>query len=70
MLTNDSFKKLPVAWQAVMGIALVAVGAVVMLNASTLPVEYVYLFVGALFLLNGVPSLLEGTMTIIYSKKE
>ena len=70
----DVLKKLPASIQAIFGFALVAVGINVMLNATMianmvmenpqLVIQYLFFLIGVLYLINGVPSLIEGVMTM------
>ena len=71
--------KLGVAVQTLIGFALIALGAYLMLSAdvlATAPVQVIVydilLFVGGLYLVAGVPHFLEGAMTMFASeaKKE
>jgi hypothetical protein len=74
MSNQNITKKLPASIQALFGFALVAVGVNVMLNGSVwitlvstnpqLVVQYIFYLVGILYLLSGIPSLIEGVMTM------
>lgn len=67
-------KKLPASIQALFGFALVAVGVNVMLNATMisnmimqnpeLVAQYLFFLIGILYLISGIPSLIEGVMTM------
>jgi hypothetical protein len=73
-------KKLPASIQAIFGFALVAVGINVMLNATMisnmvmenpqLVVQYLFFLIGVLYLIGGVPSLIEGVMTMNAQKEQ
>jgi len=76
MNENDKpiLKKLPASIQAIFGFALVAVGINVMLNATMianmvmenpqLVIQYLFFLIGVLYLISGIPSLIEGVMTM------
>lgn len=76
-MTGDSksiLKKLPSAIQTLFGFALVVVGVNVMLNTGTwiaiyasnpqMVIQYLFFLIGILYLLHGIPSLIEGVMTM------
>ena len=67
--------KLPVGIQTVLALALTAIGVFTILNATAMSTDdsrwfLVFCLIGVMFLVNGIPSLLEGAMTMIYEKKE
>lgn len=67
--------RLPIGIQTVLALALAAIGVVTILNATAMSVDdgrwfLVLCLIGVLYLVNGIPSLLEGAMTMIYEKKE
>jgi len=73
-------KKLPASIQAIFGFALVAVGINVMLNATMISnmvmenpqvvAQYLFFLIGVLYLIGGVPSLIEGVMTMNAQKEQ
>jgi hypothetical protein len=72
---NDSMRKAPVAVQMIVGFVLLVYGAWTMLNAtfwSDADPRFLLIFlsIGVLYLLNGVPMFLEGAMTMFYKKQE
>lgn len=74
-IDSKTFGKLPIAFQTVLALALVIVGAWIGLNADLLSqgspsTLLAFYLISALFFVNGVPSLLEGGMTMLYEKKE
>lgn len=70
----DVLKKLPASIQAIFGFALLAVGIKVMFDATPisrlvmsnpeLVIQYIFFLIGVLYLISGVPSLIEGVMTM------
>lgn len=75
MFTTSSFNKMPVAIQAVLGLALTVLGAWSILHAEfwadgDVRFQLLFFMAGVLYLVNGVPSLLEGAMTIFYGKRD
>lgn len=65
---------MPVAIQAVLGFALFILGAFIMHEATfwadgDFRFLLAFFFIGVLYLVNGVPTMLEGAMTMIYKKE-
>ena len=66
--------KIPVSMQAVFGFAMLVLGAAIMLYApywSQGDIRWLaaFQFTGALYLINGIPSMVEGFMTMFYKKE-
>ena len=69
------FGKMPVAVQAVLGMALFAFGAFLAIFSDYLsngsPQFFIlYVAVGVIYIATGMPPLLEGMMTMLYQTKE
>ena len=72
---NESIKKVPVSVQIVMGFALLVYGVWTMLNAtfwadSDPRFLLIFLSIGVLYLVLGIPMFAEGAMTMFYKKPE
>lgn len=72
---NESMKKTPVAVQVAIGFALLVYGAWTMLNStfwsdSDPRFLLIFMSIGVLYLLNGIPMFLEGAMTMFFKKQE
>ena len=68
MFDNTSFGKMPVAMKIIIGFALVALGVCMILgdiDFSTLKLS-----VGVLFLVSGIPSILEAAMDMVEKQKQ
>jgi hypothetical protein len=71
--TQESFRRLPVGIQVVLGFILLVLGAFVMLFANLWAqgdwrFSQAYFLIGILYLVNAVPVFLEGGMTMFYKK--
>lgn len=75
LLESSSLGKLPVALQSVIGVALFAAGAYLVLYSNVLSQSPTAMFIafvsiGVLYIAAGLPQMLEGVMTMLYKKKE
>ena len=75
MFDQQSVDKLPVAFKTLIGLVLFATGAFQILFASSWAmgdIRFYYIFValGVMFIVNGLPSLLDGIMTMFAKKDE
>ena len=73
MMQVNAFGKLPVAVQTVLGLALVGYGVSSITLASAWSEGNIVTFtmaisIGVLYLVNGIPPMLEGFMTMVYKK--
>ena len=72
--TTNSMKKMPVAVQVILGLALLVYGAFTMLN-STFWADgdprflLLFLSVGVLYLVVSIPMFIEGAMAMFYKKE-
>jgi uncharacterized membrane protein YjjP (DUF1212 family) len=70
---KNIFGKLPVVFQALLGLVLFAFGALMVLFAgdwSNGSIQFFMLFVavGVIYLTTGMPPMIEGIMTMLYKK--
>lgn len=71
---TKTFGKFPVAFQTVLALALVVLGAWIGVNAELLGdgnpgLVLAFYLIAVMLFINGVPALLEGGMTMLYEKK-
>lgn len=71
LFQSDVTRKMPLGWQAVFCFALVVMGVMIMASwaktlseAGTIGLWIAYLLIGALFLIAGLPGLIEAIMTM------
>lgn len=69
----EAVRKLPVAIQAVLGLAMFAFGVVVIVSANDwsagdMRLVLAFFAIGVLYLFNGIVPMLEGFMTMFYRK--
>jgi len=74
-IDNKSFGKLPIAVQTLLAFTLTIIGVLTAVNAPAMSGDdvrwlYTFLLIAVLYLIAGIPSLLEGGMTMFYSKEE
>jgi len=75
MFDQESIDKLPVAFKTLIGFVLFATGVYQIAFAGTWSmgdIRFYYIFValGVMFVVNGVPALLDGVMTMFAKKDE
>jgi len=74
MFDQEAVDKLPTAFKTLIGLVLFATGAYQILFAADWAsgdIRFYYIFValGVMFIVNGLPSLLDGIMTMFAEKK-
>ena len=74
MFDQEAVDKLPVAFKTLIGFVLFAAGAYQIAFASMWSMGdicffYIFIAIGVLFIVNGLPSLLDGIMTMFAEKK-
>ena len=72
---KNIFGKLPVAFQALLGIVLFAFGVLMVLFSDfwadgSIQLFMLFVAVGIIYIVTGAPPLIEGMMTMLYDKKE
>ena len=74
MFDQEAVDKLPVAFKTLIGFVLFATGAYQIAFASVwsmgdIRFYYTFVAIGVMFIVNGLPSLLDGIMTMFADKK-
>jgi hypothetical protein len=75
MFSKDSFDKMPVGLKTIIGFALFAGGAYQILFAGDwaggdIRFFYAFVAIGVMYIVNGLPSMIDGVMTMFSDKKE